>query len=176
MKATAILPVKRFASAKRRLGDAITDDERHDLIVAMLRDVLTAISGARMVDRILVVTGEPEAAAIAAEYGAAQIADPPDADHSEAALLGVDAALASGAGCAALLPGDCPLLDSRELDRALTGMPERYVTIVPDRHGTGTNALLLAPPDAMQPAFGEGSRERHIGLNTRCRTRWVSSR
>ena len=30
-------------------------------------------------------------------------------------------------------------------------------SIVPDRHGTGTNALLLTPPDAIAPAFGPGS-------------------
>jgi 2-phospho-L-lactate/phosphoenolpyruvate guanylyltransferase len=35
------------------------------------------------------------------------------------------------------------------------------VAIVPDRHGTGTNALLLCPPDAIGPAFGLRSRERH---------------
>ena len=33
--------------------------------------------------------------------------------------------------------------------------------VVPDRHGTGTNALLLQPPDAIEPSFGPGSRERH---------------
>ena len=33
--------------------------------------------------------------------------------------------------------------------------------IVPDRHETGTNALVLTPPDAMAPSFGPGSRERH---------------
>ena len=41
-------------------------------------------------------------------------------------------------------------------------MPERYVAVVPDRHGTGTNALVLSPPDAIRPAFGEGSRDRHV--------------
>ena len=61
-----------------------------------------------------------------------------------------------------LLPIDCPLLDPRELDRLLTGVPERYVAIVPDRHGTGTNALVLAPPSAIAPAFGEGSCARHV--------------
>ena len=43
-------------------------------------------------------------------------------------------------------------------------MPERYVGIVPDRHGTGTNALALSPPDAIVPAFGEGSCARHVAL------------
>ena len=35
------------------------------------------------------------------------------------------------------------------------------VTVIPDRHGTGTNGLLLAPADAIGPAFGEDSAERH---------------
>ncbi len=61
-----------------------------------------------------------------------------------------------------LLPIDCPLLAPRELERLLTGMPERYVAIVPDRHGTGTNALALSPADAIEPSFGEGSCARHV--------------
>jgi 2-phospho-L-lactate guanylyltransferase len=162
MRATAILPVKRFASAKQRLGTAMSDERRRALIEAMLGDVLTAISGARMIERILVVTGEAAAAAIAAEHDAETVADPPDAGHPEAAILGAEAAASAGASCVAMLPGDCPLLDPRELDRVLTGLPERYATIVPDRHGTGTNALILAPPDAIRPAFGEGSCERHV--------------
>jgi 2-phospho-L-lactate/phosphoenolpyruvate guanylyltransferase len=164
VNATAILPVKRFAGAKQRLGAAVTDEERHGLIVAMLRDVLHAISGSRMIERTIVVTGEPEATEIAAEHGAATVTDPPEADHSAAAVLGVEAALAEGARCAVLLPGDCPLLDARELDGVLTGVPSRFVTIIPDRHGSGTNGLVLAPPGAIRPAFGEGSRERHVAL------------
>jgi 2-phospho-L-lactate guanylyltransferase len=35
------------------------------------------------------------------------------------------------------------------------------VAIVPDRHGSGTNALLITPPDALRSAFGPGSRARH---------------
>jgi 2-phospho-L-lactate guanylyltransferase len=162
MRATAIVPVKRFASAKRRLAGSIDDARRAELIEAMLRDVLVAISEARMLDRTLVVTGEPAAAEIAAELGAETLPDPDDAGHSEAALLGIDAAAALGADCVVLLPGDCPLLDARELDGLLTGVPDSYIAVAPDRHGTGTNALVLAPPNAISPAFGEGSRERHV--------------
>ena len=39
---------------------------------------------------------------------------------------------------------------------------ERSVLIVPDRHGTGTNALLLTPPDVLAPSFGPDSRRRHL--------------
>ena len=34
--------------------------------------------------------------------------------------------------------------------------------IVADRHGTGTNALVLSPPDAIEPAFGPDSFARHV--------------
>jgi 2-phospho-L-lactate/phosphoenolpyruvate guanylyltransferase len=162
LSATAILPVKRFEAAKRRLGTGMEEDRRRELVAAMLRDVLDAIAGARMIERTIVVSGETAAAPIAADAGAELVDDPDDRGHPEAALLGIAAAGEGGAGCVVLLPGDCPLLDPRDLDRLLTAVPDPYVAVVPDRHGTGTNALLLQPPDAIRPAFGEGSCERHL--------------
>ena len=57
------------------------------------------------------------------------------------------------------MPGDTPLLDPTELD-ALLGR-RAPVTIVPDRHGTGTNCLMLEPPEAIEPSFGPDSFDRH---------------
>jgi 2-phospho-L-lactate guanylyltransferase len=166
MEATAVLPVKRFGAAKRRLGDA-AGGERPALAEAMLGDVLGALARADRIERVVVVTGEPAARAAAEEHGVDWIDDPDDAGHPQAARLGVTAALEGGARCAALLPGDCPLLDPVELDRAIGALREGVVGIVPDRHGAGTNGLLLAPPDAIAPAFGPGSRERHLELARR---------
>jgi len=162
LKATAVLPVKRFAAAKQRLAAGVEDERRPDLVAAMLEDVLEAIGAARSIERTIVVTAEPRAAALAGAAGAEVIDDPDRGGHSGAALAGVARAMELGAECAVLLPGDCPLLEPRELERLLTGLPERYAAIVPDRHGTGTNALALAPPDAIEPAFGEGSCARHV--------------
>jgi 2-phospho-L-lactate guanylyltransferase len=161
MMATAVLPVKRFDAAKRRLGTGFDEEGRRKLVAAMLEDVLAAVSAARMIARTIVVSGEPEAQELARAVGAEAIEDPADAGHPEAALIGIAAAKGAGASTVVLLPGDCPLLDPRDLDRMLTAIPDPYVTIVPDRHGTGTNALLLRPPDAIRPAFGPGSCERH---------------
>ena len=162
MKATAVLPVKRFGAAKQRLASGIGRNRRADLVAAMLEDVLEAISGTRSIERTIVVTSEPRAEGLALAVGAELLPDPDEGGHSGAARAGIARALELGATCAVLLPGDCPLLDPRELERLLTGTPERYVAIVPDRHGTGTNALALAPPDAIEPAFGEGSCARHV--------------
>jgi 2-phospho-L-lactate guanylyltransferase len=164
--------VKLFAAAKRRLASGIDDERREALVAAMLDDVLAAVGEARSVERTIVVSDEPRAAEAAAAAGAEVIADPEEnaearaseesGGHSIAVLAGVARAQELGATCVILLPGDCPLLDPRELDHLLTGVPASYVAIVPDRHGTGTNALVLAPPGAIRPAFGEGSCARHV--------------
>lgn len=162
MKATAILPVKRFADAKQRLAPGIGGTHRAELAAAMLEDVLEAIGAARSIERTIVVTSEPRAEELARGTGTDLVPDPDTGGHSGAALAGIARARELGAERVILLPIDCPLLAPRELERLLTGMPERYVAIVPDRHGTGTNALALAPPDAIVPSFGEGSCARHV--------------
>jgi 2-phospho-L-lactate/phosphoenolpyruvate guanylyltransferase len=162
VRATAVVPVKRFALAKSRLGPGVEKTRKPELVAAMIADVLEAIAAARLIERTIVVSQEPRAAELAAAAGADLLSDFEDASHSAAALAGIAAAEAAGAGCVALLPGDCPLLDPRELDKMLTGVPDPYVAVIPDRHGTGTNALVLAPPSAIEPSFGEGSRERHV--------------
>ncbi|MDQ3728509.1 MAG: 2-phospho-L-lactate guanylyltransferase [Actinomycetota bacterium] len=168
MKATVILPVKRFARAKTRVVETIGPPGRAAILRAMLADVLVALDAAREVERVVMVTGEGRAEKVAMERAKRSptplevLRDPTDHGHSEAATLGIVRAKALGATCTALLPGDCPLLDSGELDAALAEFSEGTVGVATDRHGTGTNMLVLSPADAIGPAFGPGSRERHL--------------
>jgi len=164
VNATAIIPVKHLDDAKQRLATGLDPERRRRLMAAMVEDVLEALPGARSVERMIVVTGDPRAQELAADCGAEVIPDPADAGHIQAALAGVARAEVEGAECVVLLPGDCPLLDPREVDSLLAGVPTPYVGVVPDRHGTGTNALVLNPPSAIVPAFGEGSCARHVEL------------
>ncbi|MGA2928492.1 MAG: 2-phospho-L-lactate guanylyltransferase [Solirubrobacteraceae bacterium] len=161
MSTLAILPVKSFAGAKRRLADELEPGPRRALAEAMFSDVLLALRRVPTLDEVLVVSSDRGAQRIAGGYGATVLADE-ERGHNAAATAGVRAALAQRYERALLVPGDCPLLDPQQLEELLarpTGPPS--VLIVPDRHGTGTNALLLAPPDAMAPAFGPGSCRRH---------------
>ena len=179
MNATVVLPVKRFARAKTRLVDAVGPPGRAALLKAMLTDVLAAVGDAGAVERVVVVTGEGRAERIALAAARRMstplevLQDPRDPGHSEAATLGIVRAKALGAHSVALLPGDCPLLDASELDGALGRMEEGRVAVIPDRHGTGTNGLVMAPCDAIGPAFGPGSRERH--LDRAERAGWIAS-
>lgn len=168
----AILPVKRFKTAKRRLDGDLQEGTRRALAEAMVTDVLVALRRAKGIDAVLVVTGDPAAEALARGYDAEVVPDPADDGHVAAARLGIQAARVRHAARVVLVPGDCPALDPVELDRLLARPAQGpAVVVVPDRHATGTNALILTPPDAMDPAFGDGSRERHERLGTQAGAR-----
>jgi 2-phospho-L-lactate/phosphoenolpyruvate guanylyltransferase len=161
MSTLTVLPVKSFDDAKQRLREALEPTPRRALVEAMFSDVLVALRRTKLVDQILVVTSHHGAQRIAGGYGALVIEDE-DQGHNEAATRGVQRALALGADRVLLIPGDCPLLAPGELDELIQrAAGPRSALIVPDRHNSGTNALVLTPPDALAPAFGPGSRERH---------------
>lgn len=166
MSTIAILPVKRFEGAKRRLEEALPAGPRRAFAEAMYVDVLTALRRARGIDRVLVLTADPAAQRVADGYEALSIDDPPDGGQNDAIARGLAHARELGATRVLCVASDCPMLDARELD-ALLGRPrtaDRYVVILPDRHGVGTNGLLLSPPDVLAPAFGPDSLARHRAL------------
>jgi 2-phospho-L-lactate/phosphoenolpyruvate guanylyltransferase len=160
VKTLAILPVKSFGDAKQRLAPALGSGSRQALAQAMFLDVLASLRRVAGLDSVAVVTADPVAEAAARGRRVRLLRDDRQAGQSAAALIGIRDAMARGFERVLLVPGDTPLLDPTEV----AGLLERGrpVSIVPDRHGSGTNALLLTPPDAIEPSFGPGSRDRHV--------------
>jgi 2-phospho-L-lactate guanylyltransferase len=160
-----ILPIKRLSDAKQRLSPDLDGAGRRGLCRAMAEDVLTAASGARLPDRITVVSDDPEIEALASRFGAA-ILSVAERGHATVAARAIEALGLTRGDSVLLLPGDIPGVSRREIDSLIEGHGVRAaagpaVTIVPDSHGTGTNALALTPADAIRPAFGPGSFVRH---------------
>jgi 2-phospho-L-lactate guanylyltransferase len=164
MRTAAVLPVKSFARAKQRLGESVADPLRLELARAMVADVLLALSQTEAIERTIVVTREASVAASARELGAIVVQDAAESGQSAAATLGITRALQEGMARVLCVPGDCPALDPVELGELLSGGGGAEVVIVPDRHGTGTNGLLLTPPRVIAPSFGPDSCERHRAL------------
>lgn len=164
MPVHAILPVKRFDAAKQRLAGELAPARRAALAQAMAADVLDALQAIPALDDVIVVSGEPAVLELAAAAGVRTLGDD-DSGHSRAAAAGAAAAAAAGADRALLVPGDCPALDPDEITALLAAAPAApAVVVIPDRHGTGTNGLLLAGPGVIAPAFGPGSHARHLRL------------
>jgi 2-phospho-L-lactate/phosphoenolpyruvate guanylyltransferase len=160
MRTIAILPVKSFNAAKQRLAGLLGAGSRQALAQAMFSDVLSSLRHVPGLDTVAVVTSDRVAESAALGERVQVLRDTEQAGQSEAALIGIRYAQAAGYERVLLVPGDTPLVESRDVGRLLA--LETPVAIVPDRRGTGTNALLLAPPDAITPSFGPGSFARHV--------------
>jgi 2-phospho-L-lactate guanylyltransferase len=162
----AIVPVKALGEAKRRLAPALAPAQRRRWVLTMLEDVLGLLGHVDSIARILVVTPDADVASVATGRGAVVVREERrGGDLNAAVRLGLAHARSQGADRALVVPADVPLATHAEMLSVLTSVsadPARQVAIVPSEDGEGTNALLLAPPDVLQPEFGEGSFVRHV--------------
>jgi 2-phospho-L-lactate/phosphoenolpyruvate guanylyltransferase len=164
MRTLAVVPIKTLSSAKQRLSGALATGARASLAQAMFSDVLASLRRSQQVEAIAVVTADVVANAVAHGERVTVLPDDRQDGQSAAALIGIRYAAAAGFERAVLVPGDTPLLDAVELDELLVRCEADPVAVgvVPDRHGTGTNALVLTPPGVLEPSFGPGSFNRHL--------------
>jgi 2-phospho-L-lactate guanylyltransferase len=163
----ALVPVRSLSGAKSRLGEPLDAEERADLVLALLQRTIEQALAATRLAGVVVVSLDAELLRKAREMGAATLLQETDGLND-----GLDEArLAAGAEATAImvLPADLPAVAASAIDQLaeaahltqLTAPDKPVVALVPDRHGKGTNALLVAPPNAIPFCFGEGSRAAH---------------
>jgi len=162
MTLVVAVPVKDLANAKQRLVAALSPVERRELARAMLEDVLEATVAA-LPGSVLVVTTDPEVQAVARAAGAGCLVEAANRGHTAAVAFAQGEALALGAARFLTLPGDVPCVAAHEIAALCGALGEAPgVVFVPSRSGRGTNAALLAPPDALALTFGEPSFDNHL--------------
>ncbi|HEX5823513.1 MAG TPA: 2-phospho-L-lactate guanylyltransferase [Candidatus Limnocylindrales bacterium] len=160
----AIVPVGSLDGAKSRLGAVLDAEERLDLTVRLARATIAAAVASERVDDVLVITPDDAVRSLALELGARPILQR-DSGLNRGVAAAREDAIAAGADAVLILPIDLPDVTSAAIDAVAATLdePERpLVAIVPDRHGRGTNALLIAPPDAIDVCFGGDSRAAHV--------------
>lgn len=157
----ALVPVKPLAASKSRLAAALSDKERAVLSAELLEHVLGALQAARCVDAGWVIGGDAFIAALAPQHDARWLPEL-GADLNDTLAQALER-LPDDATQALILPMDLPFLTSQTVDDLVAQITENQadVVIAPDRWQQGTNALLLARPFTLRPAFGPGSRHRH---------------
>jgi len=164
VRTLAIVPIKSLANAKQRLAKTLAGGSRRSLVQAMFSDVLGGLRRTEGIDAVAVVTDDVVADSLARGDRVVVLPDGREAGQSQATEVGIAYAREQGYERVLLVPGDTPLLNPVEIEELLMrcARDEVGVAVVPDRHGTGTNALLIAPPGAFPPSFGPDSLERHL--------------
>jgi 2-phospho-L-lactate guanylyltransferase len=161
----AIVPVKPLRRGKSRLAGILTEDERTDLNRALLQHTLQILSELKEVDEVLVVSRDPQVLTIARNYGARTVREDGQPELNTALKRATVIAQVYATRGVLVLPADLPLIsreDALALVERATDPP--VVVIAPDRHGKGTNALLISPAGLIEYDFGENSFQRHCDL------------
>lgn len=165
MSVWAIVPFKGAENAKRRLSPRLSATVRSRLALAMLNDVLNALVEAKSVDGILLTSRATEAKSIAEKWNVTLYRDKAHTLVDALTYAGDRVKNGLNATTAIIVPGDVPLITGTDVDHVLHYHAD--VTIVPDSHKIGTNALVCTPPNAFPLIFDGRSYHPHIEAATR---------
>lgn len=182
----AVVPAKDPARAKSRLARVVTPEQRRAISLALLERTLRVLRQAPAVAQTLVISDAAEPLALAQRNGATPIheiglgsdgryerREDEQADMMERTL---NAALRQAAWAAIdrrvdallVLPADLPCLTPAALMALIGSQPAMPgLVLAPDRHHSGTNAMLVAPPGALPFSFGRASFARHREIAAR---------
>jgi 2-phospho-L-lactate guanylyltransferase len=159
----AIVPVAAIEGAKTRLGETLDAEERHDLVEGLVARTLAAVESVARIDDVLVISPDRTVLDWATDVGARTLRQ-----RTSGLNAGVrearDDVIAGGADAVVIVPIDLPFITMAALDDLIGALfedPGPTVVLVPDRHGTGTNALALRPPHVIDVSFGSDSRAAH---------------
>lgn len=164
-----VVPIRALADGKRRLSHVLREPQRASLVAGLLRGTLEIVAAWGGAAAVHVVSPDPAVMPIARRAGARPLLQA-GLGLNEGIAAARDVALSQGATALLVVPGDLPLLEAPALDALAdaadaaiaAGAGRPVVVIAPADARTGTNALLVSPPDAIEPGFGPGSLERHL--------------
>ena len=170
MAAHVVIPVKAFHAAKGRLASVLGPAERADLARSMAEAVIAAAAPLP----VTVVCDDDAVRTWALDRGVT-VAWTPGLGLDGAVEEGVRSVEAAGAERVVVAHADLPLARGLAALAAPAGPGSRpgTVTLVPDRHGDGTNVVVLPRGCGFRFAYGPGSFVRHraaavrLGLSVR---------
>jgi 2-phospho-L-lactate/phosphoenolpyruvate guanylyltransferase len=161
-----LVPVKNLSSAKQRLAAVLDQPSRTKLAQAMLHDVSAVLQEWKKLAReksaqVCIVTGDPYAVKIAAEYDFELIPDPENPGETGAIEMATRTGVERGVDFTLVIPADIPLIQAWELEEIMKHAPMEGSVLVPAGDGRGTNAVLRRPADLFPLRFGNDSFKPH---------------
>jgi len=158
----AIVPVKPLRRGKSRLAETLSEDERAELNQSLLQHTLQTLTDVKELEQVLVVSRDPHALTIARQFGARTVREDGQPQLNMALTRATVIAKVHATRGVLILPADLPLISEEDVLTLIEKAGEPPVVVIaPDRHGRGTNALLICPSGLIEYDFGENSFQRH---------------
>ena len=158
----AIVPVKPLRRGKSRLAGTLSEDERTELNRSLLQHTLKTLTELRELEEVLVISRDPQALTIARNYGARTVREDGQPELNTALKRATVIAQVYATRGVLVLPADLPLISRQDVLTLIERAADPPVVVIaPDRHETGTNALLISPSGLIEYDFGDNSFQRH---------------
>lgn len=157
-----LIPVKNSSSAKQRLASVLDQPARTQLAQAMLHDVVSALSEWRDRPAVALVTSDPFAITLAAQYQFEVIPDPTNPGETGAIEMATRVCEERGIKFSLVIPADIPLIEAWEFEEILKQAPAEGSVLVPAADGRGTNAAFRRPAGLFPLRFGNDSFRPHL--------------
>ena len=161
----AIVPVKPLRRGKSRLAGTLSEDERAELNQSLLQHTLNTLTDIKELEQVLVISRDPHALTIARQHGARTVREDGQPELNTALTRATVVAKVHATRGVLILPADLPLISREDVLTLIEKAADPPVVVIaPDRHGKGTNALLISPSGLIEYDFGENSFQRHCEL------------
>lgn len=157
----ALVVVKGLGTSKKRLSSVLTPQERRELTLAMLEDVLSALQ-ISTVHEIVVVSNDFSLKNLANKYCATHLVQK-TSGLNPAVEEATEWCMQNKAEAVLVLPADIPLLSSTDVDKIVElGNCKGQTVVLSPSYDGGTNAIFQSPPNLIRACFGLKSFEKHI--------------
>jgi 2-phospho-L-lactate guanylyltransferase len=156
-----LVPVKNLSTAKQRLAAVLDQSSRTALAQVMLHDVLSALHSWKARPPVAIVSSDPYALNLAAEYEFEVIPDADNPGETGAIEMATRLCVERGADSTLVIPADIPLIQAWELEEILKNAPPEGSVLVPAGDGRGTNAAFRRPGNLFPLRFGNDSFKPH---------------
>lgn len=157
-----IIPMKSLKIAKLRLAPILNSEQRRELCINMFKDVIEATSSTQTINNVVTVSSDPIILEIGRQYGDI-ISESQKTEINLSINLAIKFAINKNADSVLILPGDIPLITSKDIDQ-LFDFENKPPTVIisPSSNVNGTNLLFLSPPNIIKIEYGENSFQKHL--------------
>ena len=153
----AIIPVSKFKNAKTRLSPFLTEEERENLLKAMLHDVTDTLK--KYVDKIFIISRDKDVLSYAEKLNLGTILEDENSNLNKALKQAMKYCKGK-ARKIIIVPSDVPLIGKTNVQMLIDASKSLDFIIVPSKGG-GTNMIIMKPM-AIHTRFEGFSYKEHV--------------
>lgn len=163
MKIAAVIPMKSLHSAKSRLSNILTAQQRKNLAMYLLDATIKEIKKSCIISEIIIVSNDKAVKNYSCLNNLKYIKDSEEGVN-KAVILADNYCIDNGINANIVIPHDLPFISAKEIDKICT-MSNKYhkcIIICPSKRFDGTNILFRKPPDVIKTHYDDNSYMNHL--------------